>query len=168
MARRHSVRPGLSLVGAMLFAACSTYTPVGNPVPGVTVRAQVPIQSAITNRNSAPQLITIEGIVVSSGDTVVLATKSRQEYGAFREIMRFDTVRVARDELASLDLQEFSAKKSVALGVGLTAAATYFAVSALGVKNGEAGGGPDGDIKPSGTIVLRPIVGLIWRLISNE
>jgi len=155
-------------MGAMFFAACSTYTPIENPAPGATVRAQVPILSAVTNRNAAPQLITIEGIVVSSGDTVVLATKSRQEYGAFREIMRFDTVRMARGELASLDLQAFSAKKSVALGVALTGAATYFAISALGVKSGEAGDGPDGGLNPSGTIVLKPIVGLIWRLINNE
>lgn len=150
-----SSRRGLGVaVLAVLMAACHTYTPVETPMPGTTVRVRIPVINAAANRNAAPQTVSVEGVVVETGDTLVLSTTNRQEYGAFREIVRADTVRLAADQVFSVERSDFSSKKSVVLGVVLTGGAALLAAAAFGGLAGDDKPINPGEPPPMGTIIV--------------
>jgi hypothetical protein len=134
-------------------AACHTYVPVANPQPGTTVRVRVPVTSALDNGNAAPSTASIEGTVIASGDTLLLGTTQRQEYGAYREVTRSDTLRLTRDQVLSLEEAEFSVGRTAVLTVAIVGAAVGLAFASWG------GGGDDGPIDggpppPQGAIVI--------------
>ena len=138
------LRGGLAVLGATVLSGCYTYVPVENPAPMTPVRITVPISNAVQNPNRAPETYTMEGIVVSSGDSLVLSTESRTEMGAFREVVRIDTVRVATRSLTGLDEKVFSTQRSIGLGV-LVAGGTAALVSGiLSITTGSDGDGPGG------------------------
>jgi len=150
-------RPGLGLAAVFVVAllgACQTYTPVTNPTPGSTVRVRVPVTSAVANRNAAPETIAIEGDVVEAGDTLVLATTRRHEYGAYREIVQFDTVRLGPDQQYSVEVVEFSARKSIILGLVITAGAALAAAKAFGVGGADDKPLPGEPPPPQGALVI--------------
>jgi hypothetical protein len=152
--------------GAMLLAGCFSYLPVETAPPGATVRVRIPVTSAVADPNAPPRTVSVEGTVLESGDTLVLATETRREYGAFREIVQFDTVRLAPDQRSSVELQGFSKGKSIALGVGIAAGVTGLALVAFGgVFGGDPPGPPDG---PTPAVVvsrslLSALLGVIGR-----
>jgi hypothetical protein len=154
--RRVSIkRSGLaSILLALFLGACQTYTPTTNPVPGSTVRVRVPVTSAVADPNAAPQTIAVEGTVVESGDTLVLATTTRHEYGAYREIVQFDTVRLGPDQRFSMDVVEFSSGKSIALGLVLAGGAALAASAAFGVGGGDDQPDPGTPPPPQGALVI--------------
>ena len=88
---------------------------------------------------------------------------SRQEYGAFREVIRLDTLRIEVSQIAGLDERVFSLRRSVVLGAVIGAVAGGLALTALGLEGGGGGGKPP-PIPPVGTLVLSPIVSFIWGL----
>jgi len=137
---RHCVVGFILLLSA---TACHSYIPIADPQPGTTVRVTVPVTSAAQNRNAPPQYRSIEGDVVEAGDTVVLAVRTRQEYGAFREIVRYDTLRLAPDQRYSMERSEFSTARTALLTAVITGGITIFALAAVG-----GGGGGDGPIDP--------------------
>jgi predicted component of type VI protein secretion system len=155
-----------SILLAVFLGACQTYTPVTNPVPGSTVRVRVPVTSAVANPNAAPQTLAVEGTVVESGDTLVLATTNRQEYGAYREIVQFDTVRLAPDQQYSVEVVEFSVRKSIVLGLVLTGAAALAASAAFGVGGADDAPIPGNPPPPQGALVISSslIAGIIGLL----
>ena len=134
-------------VALLAAAGCHSYTPVSTPAPGTTVRVHIPVVSALQDPNAPPQTETIEGQVVEAGDTLVLALRTRQEYGAFREIIQYDTVRLGPDQRSGVELSEFSTGRSVALGLAIAGGATVLAVTAFGLS-GEGGGPIDGGPPP--------------------
>ena len=158
---------GLALITAVGAAGCHTYVPVQTPVPGSTVRVQIPVVSAAADPNAPPQTVSLEGLVVESGDTLVLATTRRQEYGAFREVVQYDTLRLAEDQRYGVEAVEFSAGKSVMLGVGLAAGVGLIAIAAF---NGGGGGGDTpidgGPPPPQGAVVVSSswVAGLLGLL----
>lgn len=133
-------RFGLLAVLLLSTTACHTYTAVDTPALGATVRVHVPIDNALSRPNQAPQTASIEGIVLAVGDTLALATKRRQEYGAYREIIQSDTLRLAADRPVLLEVREFSPQKSILLGAVLSVGATFAAIAALNA--GRDGGNP--------------------------
>ncbi|MEQ9397727.1 MAG: hypothetical protein RJQ04_01035 [Longimicrobiales bacterium] len=137
-------RGGLAVLGATVLSGCYTYVPVENPAPMTPVRITVPITNAVQNPNRAPETYTMEGIVVSAGDSLIMSTESRTEMGAFREVVRVDTVRVATRSLTGLDEKVFSTQRSIGLGV-LVAGGTAALVSGiLSITTGSDGGEPGG------------------------
>lgn len=158
------------LLGLVLFglSACHTYRPVDRPVIGSTVRVHVPIDNALRSANQAPETATVEGRVVATGDTLALATQRRQEYGAYREVIQYDTLHVGMDRPTLLEVREFSSQKSVLLGVVIAAGATVAAVAAFNSgRDGGEGESPGGG-GPEPAIVMTPsLVSMILGLFGN-
>ena len=153
--------------GAMFLAGCHNYVPVDVAPVGAAVRVLVPVQSALADPNAPASTASIEGDVVSDGDTLVLALVNRQEYGAFREIVRYDTLRLGPDQRTRVEVKQFSNGKSVALGVGIAVGVAILAVSAFGGLNG---GGPD-DMPPpppQGALVFSPsLLSSLWSVFGR-
>jgi hypothetical protein len=168
MVRSGGPRGALLLLGVLALGACSTYTPVRTPAVGTTVRVRVPLKSALDDPNAARETVSVEGRVLRmANDTITLATETRRELGAYRELVQFDTLRLSTGSLSSIELKEFSKQRSIALGAAITGTVTVLAIAALGIKGGKAGNGPPGD-GSEGAIVLNPIIGTIWRLLGNH
>lgn len=131
-------RFGLLTCALLVTSGCYTYSAVETPLIGSTLRVSVPIDNALTGPNQAPQTASIEGIVVGTGDTLALATQRRQEYGAYREVIQHDTLKLARDRATLMEVREFSAPKSILLGSVLAVGAAVAAVAAF--NSGQDGG----------------------------
>jgi len=157
-------RGGILAASTLLLMGCHTYMPVQQPVPGTTVRVQVPLTSAAQGSNQAPETVSIEGTLIEFGDTVEVEVTNRQEYGAFREVTRVDTLRIATSGIIGLDERIFSTGRSVVLGLAIGGVAAAFAWTALGFEGGGSNPtpGPDG---PRPSFLLSPIVRTIWGLI---
>ena len=155
---------GMLIASTLLFMGCHTYMPVQQPTPGTTVRVKVPLTSAVQGPNQAPETVSIEGTLIEFGDTVEVEVRDRQVYGAFREVTRLDTLRIAASGITGLDERSFSTGRSVVLGLAIGGAAAAFALTALGFEGGGSNPtpGPDG---PQPSLLLSPIARAIWALI---
>ncbi|MFQ5536713.1 MAG: hypothetical protein ACE5GJ_04605 [Gemmatimonadota bacterium] len=162
-----SARGAGMVLGAFLLGGCYTYVPVERPAPGVPVRVRVEVSSGIVNPNRAQETTAVEGRIVSAGDTLALEVVSRQEYGAFREVTRQDTVRIARSRVASLEQRTFSKGRSVALGVTLAAGTTVLAMAALGLGGDQQGSDPGDGGGPVGSVIAGAILSGILRLAGR-
>lgn len=160
--------PRLALLGALVLTAggCHTYTPVQSAAPGQIVRVHVPLTSAIANPNAPPQTVSIEGQVLSAADTIEIATRTRREVGAFREFVDYDTLRVHMNQLAGMEVREFSTTRSLILTAAIGAAATGFAIHALNIQTGGTGENGDGG-GPVTVVVVRDLVAAIARWIGG-
>ena len=140
------------LVG-LTASGCYSYRLVEDAPVGAVARLRVPIQSAIVDPNSPSETVAVEGKIVSVGDTIWFEASTRHTVGLFRDVVQYDTLRVARDGLASIEVREFSTTKSVLLGAGLAAGTAALAAAAAGVGGGQAGAGPGGDAPQTSTVV---------------
>ena len=134
--------PVALLSGIPLVSGCYTYRLVEEAPVGSVARLRVPVQSAVVGPGSLPETVAVEGLILSSGDTVSLEATTRQVAGAFREFVQYDTLQVARDGLASIEVREFAAVRSLAFGAGIAAGTVAIALAALGNEGGEAGERP--------------------------
>lgn len=163
------LRASVWLLGAVLLSGCYRYIPVQTPAPGTVARVRVPVQSAVADPNAPPETISVEGTILdSAGDTLVLEARLSREISAFQQYVRLDTFRVARAELSSVELKEFSTGRSVALGAGVAGGAALMAWAALGIQGGSDGeGNGDGDGSQGFTVVLsaaaRVVLGWLGR-----
>ena len=139
------------LCGLPLVSGCYTYRLVEEAPVGSVARLRVPIQSAIVDPNAPPETVAIEGLIISFGDTISFEASNRQVIGAFREVVQYDTLQVARDGLASIEVREFSRTRSVVLGV----------------EGGEAGELPGEGGTQSFTAGLAVGVGALGRLFGR-
>ena len=89
-------------------------------------------------------MASIEGELLDNGDTLTLATETRRQLGAFSELMQFDTIRLTEAQVGSLELKEFSTKRSVLLGVVIAAGAFVGAAYGFGLVGGSDPGDGDG------------------------
>lgn len=166
---RGAARIASTLLALVLSSACHTYIPVERAAPGATVRVHVPVVNPLSNPNAPPQTVAIEGDVLQNGDTLVLATRTRREIGAFREFVQYDTLRLSPEQRAAVELREFSPGRSVALGVLIAGSAVGFAAIAFGV-----GGGSDGEEGPGGTppapsiVVNRSVFSTLWGVLGGS
>lgn len=164
---RRALRSLVATVGVAFLSGCYSYFPVETPAPGTTVRIRVPVSSAVQAPNAPVETIDLTGVVLTGGDSLIMETKNRREFGAFREVMEVDTLRVARSALSSVEQQVFSKPKTVGLTV-LVAAGAAGIVAAL-VK---AAGGQDGEPPPDGggppaQIRVKPVLMGLWGLIGR-
>ena len=156
----------LLVAAVLLLGGYYTYQVVDTPPLGSTVRVRVPVTSALDDRNTAPPSVAVEGAVLQVGDTLVLARRTRREFGAFREVILFDTLRLGRAQTSSIELKEFSSGKSVMLGIVIAAGITGLALA--GFKGGGGDGETPGVDPPSPSIVvngsvLSAVWGFIWK-----
>lgn len=152
--------------GVSLLTGCHTYRAVDDPPIGSVVRVRVPVTSPLSDLNRAPETISIDGRLLENGDTIAVATETRREMGAYRELVQFDTLRLAASQTSSLELREFSTRRSVVLGVTVAGAAGYLAAVALGLVGGESGdeGTPP---LPETAVISRSLLSSVWGLITR-
>ena len=163
-ARRRLASP-LLVIGAALLAGCHKYIPVEEPAAGSTVRVTVPVTSAVQDRNATTGTsASVEGVVVQAAptDSLVLAISRRASYGAFRDIVRHDTISISLNDALRLEERIYAKNRSVVLGVGLTAVAVGLAAAAFGV-----GGGQQGIVPPDGGGTTRPVPSIPLFSIST-
>ena len=169
MGRSRSVARGLALLwGVAYLTGCHTYTPVQTEPVGSDVRVRVPLTSAISGRNGAVETVGIEGRLIGVGDTLFLATETRRELGAYREITQFDTISVAMDQTSSIEVKEFSTTRSIILGASIAAVAGVAAVIAFNATSGSEGEESPGPGSPdSSLLVSRSLVSVLWGLLGG-
>ncbi|MCY3600490.1 MAG: hypothetical protein OXN85_11055 [Gemmatimonadetes bacterium] len=150
-ARRHWL---VALLGVVLTApGCYSYRLVDDAPVGAVARLRVPIQSAIVDPNSPTGTVAVEGKVISVGDTIEFEASTRHTLGLFQDVVQYDTLRVARDGVTSIEVREFSTTKSVLLGAGIAAGTAALAAAAAGVGGGDAGDAPGTDPPQTSTTV---------------
>ncbi|MGD8319497.1 MAG: hypothetical protein PVJ02_03560 [Gemmatimonadota bacterium] len=153
------LRGAITAVGAALLSGCYSYVPVQRPQPGTTVRIHVPARQADIgrSRNAEPETLDFEGRVVSFGDTLLLETESRREFGPFHEVFQYDTLRVAPQNLAGIEERYLSKPKTYGFAALVTVGAVGLAIAALKVATGSGGSGSPGGGNTQGDIILKPI-----------
>ena len=130
------------LFGALVLSGCHTYLPVETPAPGSVARVHVPVRSALADPGLPPATASVEGVVLDSGDTLVLEVRTRRVIGAFNEFMQENTYRVSRDEVVSVEVREFSPGRSAVLGSAILGGAVFLAVAAFRGDTGSGGSKP--------------------------
>ncbi len=162
-------RVGLAALMGLLVSGCYTFTPVQSPAIGSTIRVHVPIANALRDVNQAPATATVEGQVVAVDDTLTLATQNRQEYGAYREVIQYDTLRVGMDQPTLIEVRAFSPQRSILLSTVISIGAVLAAVSAFNAGNDGSGGDDSGPGSgPTPSVVMSPsIISAIIGLFGN-
>ena len=164
---RRALRSVVATSGVAFLVGCYSYVPVERPSPGTTVRIHVPVSSAVQGPNAPAETIDLTGLVLASGDSLVMETKNRREFGAFREVMEVDTLRVARSALSSLEEQVFSKPKTVGLTVLVGAAAAGIVAAIAKAAGGQDGSGAPPGGGPPAQIRVKPVFLGLWGLIAR-
>jgi hypothetical protein len=151
---------------ATLASGCYSYSAIERPTPGSQVRIHIPMRSAAASVGGT-ETVTFEGTVLAFSDSLVLETRSRREYGAFREVFEFDTLRVHPGSLSGIDERTYSKRKTYAFTALVTAGAAALVVGAV-----QAAGGGDGNGGPGNGVVLpakilKPVLSSILRLVGR-
>lgn len=155
------------VLGAAIMSGCYTYVPVERPAPGSVVRIDIPVRSAVTGtRRDEEDIESLEGTVLTAGDSLVLQMESTRDIGNFREIHSVDTVRVAVADLAGVSTRTFSSGKTIGLTAVIVGGVVALAVAALDVGGGSQGGGPPGPGTGS-SIVVKPIFSMLLRALGR-
>lgn len=150
-----------------MMSGCYTYVPVERPTLGTTVRIEVPVRSAVTGMRDPSEVASMEGTLVSAGDSLVVEISSLKTIGNFREIRSLDTLRIARSDAQRVSVRNFSKPKTLGLAAVITAGTTALAIAAIGLGGGSAGtDGPPGG-STTGAIRVNPIFSLILQAIGR-
>jgi hypothetical protein len=153
---------------AFAVGGCYTYRPVESPVAGSVVRVGVPVMSAVQNPNAPLRTESFEGAIVSNDGVLVLAIETRRPFGGFREIVGYDTLRLTRDQIASVEAREFSKNKSVGLGLVIGAGVAGLAAVAFGTFGGSGPGSTVRPPPPQPSIVIdQSVLSVLWGLVSR-
>lgn len=151
-----------------LLAGCYSYSPITEPAPGSTVRVSVPVRSAVTRPNEEPGTVTVEGLLVSAGDTLLVETRSSREYGAYREVMQLDTLRVAAADVTLIEERLRSQSKTLAFTAIVTVGTVGLALAAINAATGSQGGGKPGDGSgTAGQLRLDPVFSGLLRFLGG-
>lgn len=169
MLRASWLERAVAVVGVFFLTGCHTYIPVDTAPAGTTVRARLPIEQAVEgSRTMAPEVVDVEGKVVSFGDTLVLATQTTQMVGNFREVRVADTLRVSMGRVAVVEERVFSTGRTIGLTAVVLAAAAgvVVAVAAIGGGGGNPGNGGGGG-GPAASISAGDLGGILARLFGG-
>ena len=154
--------------GLLTMVGCHSYTSVESPAPGTIARVTIPIRAAINVPNARAGTASVEGVVLSAGDTIVLAMRGRGEWGESQETTRIDTVRIARDQRSAIDLKEFSMGRSVLLSAAIAGAVTVIALTVNAVSNQDGDAPIEDDLfPPGGTVISIPVASIIAKLFGG-
>jgi hypothetical protein len=100
-------------------------------------------------------------------DTITLATQTRREFGAYREITQYDTLRFASSQANSLEIREFARNRSVVLGVAIAAGAGFGGALAFGLGGGSKNQPPDGQGPLPAVVVSGSLLSTLWGAIAR-
>lgn len=166
--RVRSGRMAVVILGAVALSGCYTYRTVESPAIGTAVRVNIPVtvSSALTSGTST-ESVAIEGVVLGVGDTLSLATQTRRSMGAYRDLVQFDTLRLAQDQRTSIQLKEFSSSRSAILGLVIAGAAGTAAAVAFGFGGGESGDTPPGPVGPETAVVSSGMISTVLRILRR-
>jgi len=166
---RRTGRAALAVFGVVALSGCYTYRTIENPAVGSLVRVNIPVtvSSAVTNPTQSTQSMGIDGIVLATGDTLSLATETRRSMGAYRELVQFDTLHLAAGQMTSVQLKEFSTKRSTILGIVIAGAAGTAAAVAFGLGGGQDGEESPGPVGPVTAVVTSSLVSTVWGLLRR-
>ena len=146
----------------LAMTACHTYTHVESPAVGTVARVTVPVRGTNGDASAPVQAASLEGVVVSAGDTIVLAMPIRREWGDAQGVMRIDTVRLLSDQLSAIEAKGPSTGKSVLLGAAIAGGVTTLALI-LDIKNGgDQSPVPDDEEFPPGGAVVTLRLASVW------
>lgn len=159
------LRKALLTLGVFVLSGCYTYVPIAEVSPGTRVRAQLPVETRRADGTVETESVPVDGEVVAFGDSLVLATRTRQQIGNFREVTVEDTLRVARANLSGVEERVFSRSRTV----GMTALALAGAVGLIlgigGAVGGDSGNGNGGG-GPVVNLVSGPFVEIFRTLVG--
>lgn len=144
-------------IGAIVMSGCYTYVPVENPAPRTPVRVTVPVNNSVSGVNRAPQNYTLEGTVVSLGDSLTLETETTADMGQFRQVTRVDTVRVARQNLLALDERVYSQSRTIGLSAVIVAGTAALVAGIYSATVGFGGDGGNGGGSTTNQISVEPV-----------
>ena len=154
--------------GLLAMAGCHSYMPSESPAPGTVARVTVLGRPAIEGSSAAVETATVEGVVLSAGDTIMLAMRRRRAWGDGGGTMRVDTVRLTRDRLSSIEVKEVSTSKSVLLGAAIAGAMTALVLTLdVGHREGVGSLPEDEDPSAGGTVITFPIGSIIAKLLGG-
>ena len=166
MIRLDTVRVCSMALGTLFLSGCHTYRTVDSAPQGATVRVSVPVRSALAGGGAPLRTESIEGRVLENGDTLALATETRRTLGAYRDIVQMDTLRLGRDQIASLEVRELAKTRSVVLGVIIAVGAGAAGVLAYNAAGGGSTGDGDGGEPPA--LELRTsVLGRLLELVAR-
>ncbi len=165
MIRSSRGTPFLALAAGLLaIVGCYSYVPSVSPAPGTVARVRIP---AVEGSNGAGETASVEGVVVSAGDTIVLAMQIRREWGNAGGTLRADTIRLARARLSSIEVKEAAIGKSLLLTAAIAGALATLALT-LDLGHGEGVGPPEEEEEsPGGTVITFPIGSIIAKLLGG-
>ena len=153
--------------GLLAMVGCHSYVPVESPAPGTIARVTIPVRAAINVPNGRGGTASVEGVVLSARDTIVLAMRSRGNWGEARETIRIDTIYVPRDQQVRIEVKEFSTGKSVLLGAAIAGAAAAVALT-LEIANAEGVAPPEDDpFPPGGTVISVSVASIVAKLFGG-
>ena len=153
----------------LVMVGCHSYIPSDSPAPGSVARVRIPTGSAAEGPNAVAETASLEGVVVSAGDTIVLAMRIRREWGNDGGTLRTDTVRLSRDRLSSIEVKEVATGKSLLLTAAIAGAAMALALT-LDVGPGIGLGDPEEEEEePSvgGAVITLSLASIIAKLFGG-
>lgn len=162
MGRRRWATRVAAVVVVATMSGCYSYVRVESPTPGSTVRIDVPVRSAISGRPDPSEVVSMEGLLVSSGDSLAIEISSLKTIGNFREIRSVDTLRIARSDVGAVSIRNFSKPKTLGLAAVVIAGSTLLAVKVFGLSGGSSGGGSPGGGQTTGAMRVKPILSALW------
>ena len=150
--------------GLLTLVGCHSYTSAESPAPGSVARVRV---RAVEGSSEAGETAPVEGVVVSAGDTIVLAMRLRREWGNTSGTRRADTVRLARERLSSIEVKEAASGRSLLLGAAIAGAMTALVLT-LDVGHIEGvGAREEEEVSPGGTVITFPLGSIIAKLLGG-
>lgn len=168
---KHSLaRAALVLAVGASLAGCYTYHPVESAPIGSSVRVHIPVSSSVDIPGRRAETVTLEGSLLELGDSVAVATETRRQLGAYRDIVQLDTLRLGASQITRIEVKEFSSGRSIGLGLVIGGLVAGAAAIAFGVGGGSAGDGPPDGGGPQGAVVITPslLTGLIGALSGGH
>jgi hypothetical protein len=170
MMRNFFARTALVVLAGAWLSGCYTYRPVETAPVGTPVRVHIPVSSSVDIPGRQSETVAVEGSVLALGDSVVVATETRRQLGAYRDIVQLDTLRLGAAQVTRIEVKEFSKGRSIALGLVIAAAVGGAAAVAFGVGGGSTGTGPPDGGGPQGAVVITPSIlsGLIGALSGGH
>ena len=151
--------------GLLALLGCHSYTPSESPAPGSVARVRVP---AVEGASEAGETASVEGVVVSAGDTIVLAMHMRREWGSDGGTLRADTIRLTRDLVSSIEVKEAAIGRSLLLAAAVAGALTTLALT-LDLGHGEGVGvqEEEEDVTIGGIVITFPVGSIIAKLLGG-
>ena len=154
--------------GLLTTVGCHSYTPSESPAPGSVARVRVAGSVAIGGLGVATETASLEGVVVSARDTIVLVMRRRREWGNAGGTMRADTIRLTRDRLSSIEVKEFSTRKSLLLGGAIAGAMTALVLNFdVGHIPGLGDEEEEEEVSPGGIVITFPLGSIIAKLLGG-